>query len=57
MDNNTVRVEAILLTGKEAIAIPYLAFIGGLSIAGAIGYKAFKTYRKFEKFIKNHKES
>lgn len=57
MDNNMVRVEAILLTGKEAIVIPCLAFIGGLSIAGAIGYKAFKTYRKFEKFIKNHKES
>lgn len=57
MDNNTVRIEAILLTGKEAITIPCLALIGGISIGVAVGYTAFKAYRKIEKFIKNHKES
>lgn len=55
MDNNTIKVKAILLTGKEAITIPCLAFIGGASIVGIVGLKLFKLCRKHAN-IKSKKE-
>lgn len=47
MDNNTIQVKAILLTGKEAITMPCLAFIGRASIVGIVGLKLFKLCRKY----------
>lgn len=57
MDSNTIQVRAILLTGKEAITFPYLAFIGAVGVIGGIGYGAHKLYEKtYYKHIKKERD-
>ena len=55
MENNTIKIEAVLLTGKDAKRIPCLAVIGAASIIGGIGYGVYKigkkVYKKFPEFV------
>ena len=46
MDNNNIKFKAILLTGPEATIVPCLAIVGAASIAGVIGYGAYKLGEK-----------
>lgn len=41
-----IDIDALVLIGKDALIIPALAMVGAASIAGAIGYGAFKLGQK-----------
>ncbi len=42
MENRTVHVEGLLLTGKSASVIPSLAVVGAVSIISGITYVSYK---------------
>ena len=42
MENRTVHVEGLLLTGKSASIIPSLAMVGAASIISGITYVSYK---------------
>lgn len=46
MNKDTIRIEGILLTGRSAVVIPCLAFIGVASIATTVGIGVYKLGQK-----------
>lgn len=54
--DTTKHVDVMILTGKEAIAIPCLALVGAASIIGATGYGVYKLGKKvYNKFANKDK--
>ena len=47
MENRTVQIEGLLLTGKSASIISSLAIVGAASIIGGITYVSYKLGQRF----------
>ena len=56
MEQTTLHGEIMILSGKEAIAIPCLAVVGAVSIVGAVGYGVYKLGKKVVDKVVNKKE-
>jgi hypothetical protein len=56
MEQNTVKVKGLLITGIDAIWIPGLAVIGAASIFTAAGYGVYKFITKNREDRKEHKK-
>lgn len=47
MENNMIKVEGLLLTGKSMTIIPSLAMVGAVGIVSGITYVSYKLGQKF----------
>lgn len=47
MENNMIKVEGLLLTGKSMKIIPSLAMVGAVGIVSGITYVFYKLGQKF----------
>ena len=51
MNNNTIRIEGLLLTGKDAVLMPCLAIIGAATVATTAIYVGHKLVTRIHEKI------